>query len=120
MSTSFPLPLRGDIWRVDLNPVIGSEMSKQRPVVVISSDAIGRLPVKLVAPITGWQPHFTRNVWHVRISPTPTNGLTKLSAADVLQVRGVDTQRFVARLGQVPADTLDEIVAALALVVEYQ
>jgi mRNA interferase MazF len=56
----------------------------------------------------------------VRINPDPSNGLSKPSAVDVLQVRGVDTQRFVALLGSVSADVLEEIVTSLALVVEYQ
>jgi len=41
---------RGDIWRVNLDPTVGAEIKKSRPVAVISSDAIGVLPIKLVAP----------------------------------------------------------------------
>ncbi len=120
MTTSPRGPLRGEVWQVNFDPTVGTEIQKKRPAVVISSDAIGRLPIKLVAPITGWQPHFAVDVWHVRIDPLPSNGLTKPSAADVLQVRGVDTQRFINRIGTVSADVLEEIVTSLALVVEYQ
>ena len=42
-------PRRGDIWLVNLDPTVGSEIQKTRPAVVVSSDAVGRLPVKLVA-----------------------------------------------------------------------
>lgn len=120
MTTSSPAPLRGEVWRVNFDPTVGTEIQKLRPAVVISSDSVGKLPIKLVAPITGWQPHFASDVWHVRINPDPSNGLSKPSAVDVLQVRGVDTQRFVALLGSVSADVLEEIVTSLALVVEYQ
>jgi mRNA interferase MazF len=56
----------------------------------------------------------------VRIDPDAHNGLTKPSAVDVLQVRGVDVQRFTDRIGAVTADALEEIITSLALVVEYQ
>ena len=45
-------PLRGEIWLVNFDPTIGSEIRKTRPAVVVSSDAVGRLPIKLVAPVT--------------------------------------------------------------------
>jgi mRNA interferase MazF len=67
--------------------------------VVVSSDAVGRLPIKLVAPVTDWKEHFAPNIWHVRIDPA--NGLTKLSAVDALQLRGMDQRRFVRKLGKV-------------------
>jgi mRNA interferase MazF len=35
---------RGDVWKVNLDPTIGAEIRKTRPVVVISSDAVGVLP----------------------------------------------------------------------------
>ncbi len=86
----------------------------------MSSDALGRLPIKLVAPITGRSEAFERNLWHVRFEPDQDNGLSKISAVDTLQLRGLDLQRFVARLGQLNAIAMEEIVAAIATVVEFQ
>jgi mRNA interferase MazF len=85
---------------------------------VISSDAVGILPIKLVAPLTDWKLTFASKIWLVRINPDSTNGLSKPSAVDMLQVRGVDTQRFIQRLGAVPADVMEEIVLALGAVIE--
>jgi mRNA interferase MazF len=48
------------------------------------------------------------------------NGLAKPSAVDTLQLRGVDVQRFVHKIGRVSAPTMEEIVAAIAAVIEYQ
>jgi len=42
---------RGEIWLVNLDPTIGTEICKTRPVIVVSSDAIGALPIRLVAPL---------------------------------------------------------------------
>ena len=119
-STSRPLPRRGDIWWVNLDPTVGAEIKKTRPAVIVSSDAIGRLPLKVIAPITQWKGAFEGNIWHVRIDPDASNGLTKTGAIDALQVRGVDIRRLVSRMGRVSADIMEEIAAAIAAVVEYQ
>lgn len=112
-------PTRGDIWIVNFDPTIGAEIKKKRPAVIISSDAVGILPVKIVAPITEWDVRFARNLWHVRIDPDRQNGLAKSSAIDALQVRSVDTRRLINRIGRLSSDQLDEIVAAVAAVIEY-
>jgi mRNA interferase MazF len=104
---------------VNFDPTVGTEIRKARPAVVISSDSVGILPIKLVAPITDWKSPFARNVWHVRIDPNRANGLTKPSAVDVLKLRGMDTQRFVQRLGEVAAETMEGIVLAIGAVIEY-
>lgn len=110
---------RGDIWVVSLDPTVGAEIRKTRPVVVVSSDAIGVLPIRLVAPLTEWKDRFAQNIWHVKLEPDSDNGLTKTSAVDTLQLRGVDTQRFVRKLGHFSPATMDSIVAAVAAVIEY-
>lgn len=119
LTTTNPSPRRGEIWTVSFDPTVGAEIQKTRPAVVVSSDAIGVLPVKWVAPITGWNPKYRQNIWHIEVLPTKANGLAKASAVDVLQVRSVDTKRFVHRLGRLPAALMDEIAAAIAAVVEY-
>jgi len=120
LSTNPPLPKRGEVWLVNFEPTLGAEIKKTRPAVVVSSDAIGKLPIKLIAPITDWKAYFNQNLWHVRIEPDSTNGLAKVSAVDTLQLRGVDIQRFIRKLGQLSETTMAEIAAAVAAVVEYQ
>jgi mRNA interferase MazF len=85
---------------------------------VISSDGVGRLPVKLVAPITEWKDAFEDCIWLVKIDPDRQNGLTKASAADLLQLRGMDTRRFITRLGHLPEPLMTQVAAAVAIVVE--
>ena len=88
---------RGEIWLVNLEPTLGAEIQKTRPIVVINSDSIGALPIRLVAPITEWKDYFSGNVWHVKLEPNSANGLTKSSAVDTLQLRGIDTLRFIRK-----------------------
>ena len=109
---------RADIWLVNLNPTRGAEIRKTRPVVVISSNVLGILPIRLVAPITGWKNYFEQNIWHVKLEPSPMNGLSKTSAVDVLQIRGIDTSRFIERMGKVSEDELDNILKAVVAVIE--
>ena len=110
---------RGEIWTVNLDPTIGAEIRKTRPVVVISSDSVGALPIRLVAPLTEWKEYFNQNVWHVKLVPDRINGLTKTSAVDTLQLRGVDKQRFVQKIGKVSSLIMKSIAAAIAAVIEY-
>jgi len=120
LSTSREIPKRGEIWTVNLDPTIGAEIQKKRPALVVSSDAVGKLPIKLIAPITGWNNKFANSPWHVRIDPDQTNGLTKPSTIDALQLRGVDVQRFDRKLGKVSPTLHEEVAAAIAAVVEFQ
>jgi mRNA interferase MazF len=105
---------------VNFDPTIGAEIKKVRPAVVISSDAVGKLPIKLIAPITDWKPYFSQDFWHVKIEPDTTNSLAKVSAIDTLQLRGVDLQRFIRKLGNISEVTMSEIAAAILAVIEWE
>jgi len=109
---------RGEIWLASFDPAIGDEIRKKRPAVVLSSDSVGKLSLKLMAPMTEWKDTFAKWPWHVRVAPDPKNGLKKISSVDVLQVRGMDVRRFDTKLGALTPAILDTITDALAGVVE--
>lgn len=117
---SIKIASRGDIWLVNFDPTIGAEIKKTRPAVIVSSDSLGILPVQVVVPVTDWKDHFTKNLWHVKIINDDTNGLDKVSAVDVLQIRSVSTERLSEKLGRVSSAVMEEIVAAIAAVIEYE
>ena len=56
----------------------------------------------------------------MRVDPDDANGLTKVSAVDALQLRGVDTRRLTRKVGRLSAALMEEIAASIALVVEYE
>ena len=114
------IPVRGEVWRVAFDPVKGDEIMKSRPAIVISSDAFTPLKTKLVVPLTGWQEKFIASQWMVKIVADASNGLDHDSTADALQLRCVSYERFILKLGAVPAPILDEITASIAIVIEYQ
>ncbi len=105
MTISPANPKRGKVWLVNFDPTIGAEIKKKRPAVVVSSDAVGILPIKLIAQVTDWKDRYTSNIWQVKILPDNANGLLKASAVDTLQIRGVDVQRFIRKLGRLSSST---------------
>ena len=107
---------RGEVWLINLDPTVGSEIRKTRPAIIVNDDAVGILPLRVIVPITAWQDRYAVAPWMVRIEPDAENGLDKPSAADAFQVRSVSQTRFVRMLGNVSAQTLHDIARALAIV----
>jgi mRNA interferase MazF len=107
---------RGEIWFINLDPTVGAEIKKTRPAVIVSDDAIGILPLKVIVPVTEWKDRYAVAPWMVRLEPDAENGLDKPSAADAFQVRSVAQVRFVRQLGRVSDKTMKGITEALAVV----
>jgi mRNA interferase MazF len=106
-------PKRGEIWRVELEPVRGSEQGKTRPVVVLSEPPTGRATIRLCAPLMQWKPEHPGYFWCITLPPDTANGLSKQSTADAAQTRALDTVRFVEKLGTINATKLEIIAEAL-------
>jgi len=117
---SIKIASRGDVWIVNFDPTLGAEINKTRPAVIVSSDSLRILPVHVVVPVTDWKDRYAKNLWHIKIVNDALNGLDKVSAIDVLQVRSVSTERLTRKLGRVSSITMEEIVAAIAAVIEHQ
>jgi mRNA interferase MazF len=109
---------RGEIWLVNLDPTIGSEIKKTRPAVIISSDLVGVLPLRVIVPFTNWKDRYASAQWMVRVDPDKTNGLSKPSAADGLQVRSISQERLVKRLGVLTSLQVAQIVQAVVNVLQ--
>ena len=111
--------LRGEVWLINLDPTLGAEVRKSRPSIIVSSDTIGILPLRVIVPLTDWKNHYQQAAWMVKISPNGNNGLTKDSAADAFQIRSLSTIRFIRKLGKISQDEMDNIVNAIGMVIEY-
>jgi mRNA interferase MazF len=97
---------RGEIWLVNLDPILASEIKKSRPYVVVSPAELNdNLHTVMVAPMTskGFAAPFRVPVTHVG-----TKGLIVLD-----QLRTVDKARLTKKLGAVPAKTLTAVLATL-------
>jgi mRNA interferase MazF len=109
---------RGDIYWVDLEPVMGSEANRTRPAVVVSNDAANRAAerrgsgVVTIVPITS----NTDRVFPFQTLLTAGDcGLPSDSKAQAEQVRTVATERLGDRIGTVPASHLKKLDDALRL-----
>jgi mRNA interferase MazF len=103
---------RGDVVRVRLDPVEGSEQTGERPALVISPDIINlHGPVVLIASITSQK---TEKVYpyEVLIEP-PEGGLRKRSKVLLMQLRSGDKRRITGRFGAVTAETMARVEEAL-------
>lgn len=109
---------RGEVWLASLGPVQGAEMDKTRPVIVVSADAMGVLPVKIVAPCTSTL--LSGAPWRVPLAATTQNGLDGDTTIDLMMLRSISVTRLTRKLGEVDADTMEEIAAMIAAVVEYE
>ncbi|MEI6804721.1 MAG: type II toxin-antitoxin system PemK/MazF family toxin [Burkholderiales bacterium] len=97
---------RGEIWLVNLDPTVGSEIKKSRPCVVVSpSELNDHLRTVIVAPMTskGFGAPF-----RVPVTYAGTKGLMVLD-----QLRTVDKVRLVKKLGTVSARTLSAALSTL-------
>lgn len=115
-------PRRGDIWRVDLEPTIGSEIRSDkgrrgdtRPILVLSRSRVGEKSVYLCAPITNYKPDRDElRFWRIEIGNTPENGFDKMSCIDVSQTRALDFGRFKRQSGHAHSAETQASATALA------
>lgn len=111
--TTIKNPNQGEIWWVNFNPKMGAEISKIRPAVVVSSDDAGKLPLRIVVPLTDWKERYTKYPWFTKIEPNPENGLHKTGGADGFQVKSMSCDRFSRRSGKIRAEQLEDIIQTI-------
>jgi mRNA interferase MazF len=99
-------PRLDDVWLVALDPTEGSEIRKTRPCVVVSPDEMNRyLRTVIVAPMT-----TAERAYPTRVA-LRFQGKSGQAALD--QLRAVDRERLVRKLGVVSAKTAETISSVL-------
>lgn len=99
-------PRRDEIWLIRLDPSRGSEIKKTRPCLIVSPDEMNEpLQTVLVAPMT-----TTLRNYPTRVMLT-FRGKTGQIALD--QLRAVDRERLIRRLGTIPPKATSEISTVL-------
>ena len=106
---------RGEIYRVSFDPTVGHEIRKIRPALIVQNDIGNRYsPLTIVAAITSKVSPIPYPV-EVVIEPSRTNGLEVRSAIRLDQIRTVDRQRLIERLGGVDSSTMAKVNQALQI-----
>ena len=105
---------RGEVYFVNLNPVQGREQAGQRPVLVLSSDAINRLPLVITVVVGTKGENVTRDYpTNVRLSPAES-GLPMETVFLCFQLRSLDPTRFLdPPAGRIPEVAMRRIEEAV-------
>jgi mRNA interferase MazF len=106
---------RGEIYLCSFDPTVGHEIKKTRPALVIQNDVGNRYsPLTIVAAITSAVSPVPYPV-EVVIDPTAANGMVVRSSIRLDQIRTVDRQRLVRRLGVVDPAIVAKVDEALKI-----
>lgn len=103
---------RFDVFLVNLDPTVGSEIRKTRPCVIVSPDEMNRhIRTVIIAPMTTkGRPYPTR---------TPLTFQGKKGMVVLDQIRTIDKERLVKKLGALPETTGKKISALLGEMFAY-
>ncbi|MGB8520773.1 MAG: type II toxin-antitoxin system PemK/MazF family toxin [Candidatus Tumulicola sp.] len=108
---------RGEIWWVELDPAVGSELRKKRPCVVVQRDAANAVsPTTIICPLTS---AIGKKLGPANVPLHPGEaGLKKPSLVLCNQVRVVDVRRLSARVGTIGAETLGKVERGLRAILD--
>ena len=101
---------RWSVWLANLDPVVGSEQGRTRPVLVISNTPLnGILPVVNVIPTTSRKPN--RRIYpNEAVLPAGTGGLTLNSIALCYQIRTLDKRRLTKMFGVIDGEDVRQSI----------
>ena len=101
---------RGEIYFVNLNPVKGREQAGERPVLILSNDALNRLPLVVTVVVGTKGENISRNYpTNVRV-PASESGLSMETVFLCFQIRSLDPARFPENpAGRVSGKILEKI-----------
>ena len=105
-----------EIWIADLNPQIGTEAGKTRPILVVQTNLLNKIshPSTIVCPITT-NVQNDSNILRVHLK----KGMANLHEdCDIMtdQIRAVDNKRLIKKVGIVPADLIEKIKENIAII----
>lgn len=101
--------VRGEIWWVEFNPAVGSEIRKRRPAIIVSNDAANRnLARVVVIP-------FTSNTERLYPGEALVMVGSQQSKAMADQIMAADKQRLKSRLGAVSKADMQAVEDAIKL-----
>ncbi len=106
--------LRGDIVWADLDPTLGREQARRRPVLVVSHDVFNERSGTVIAVALSSQPPRAGFPLTLELH---TRGLLKKSWARISQIRTLSVQRIGRRLGHASAEEVSQIIDGLIEIV---
>jgi len=108
------VPKRGEVYIVNFDPTVGSEISKTRPALILQND-IGNhySPVTIVSAISSCADGI---VYPTEVLITsPEGGLSEKSVIVLNQIRTIDKKRLVKRIGEVSSQSMEKVDRAIEI-----
>jgi len=97
-----------EIWLADLNPQIGTETGKIRPVLIVQTNLLNKIPhlSTLVCPLTT---NLTSDSIILRI-PVSAGTANLHQNCDVMidQIRAIDNKRLIKKIGTLPKQLIEQ------------
>ena len=108
-----------DVWTADLNPKIGPEPGKIRPVLVIQTDLLNSVhPSTIICPITTNVVEES-DILRVHMKKGIAN-IQKPSDLMIDQIRVIDNKRFVQKIGELPTDLRKIVSENLKIILDLE
>jgi mRNA interferase MazF len=108
-----------EIWIADLNPRIGTETGKIRPVLILQTDLLNSIPhpSTIICPLTtNTKPKA--NILRIHLEKGIGN-LTENSDIMIDQIRAIDNKRLVRKIGILPQDLRKKVKENIQIVLEF-
>ncbi|MGH7801522.1 MAG: type II toxin-antitoxin system PemK/MazF family toxin [Thermodesulfobacteriota bacterium] len=107
-------PRRGDLYLVSLDPTLGAEIKKTRRALIIQNDVANEhSPITIVAAITS---QFEEPLYPTEVPIKAQEGALKVDSVTLLnQIRSIDRQRLLKRLGRLNPETMAKVDRAIQI-----
>ena len=110
----------GNIYTVNFNPLTGSTLNKTLPVVILNGGDHRYLPLAIIAPIIDWEDYLDENPFFVSLEPESLKGLRDKSMIDCYQLRAIDHERLIEKIGTLPHDKMSQIKKSISLILDIE
>jgi mRNA interferase MazF len=112
--TTLVRPRRGEVYLVNFDPTLGAEIQRTRPALIVQNDIANRhSAITIVAAITS---QFDQPLYPTEVLIRPREGGLRTDSVVLLnQIRSIDKQRFVRRLGTLKPETMDRVDHAILI-----
>jgi mRNA interferase MazF len=107
-----------EIWIADLNPQIGTETGKSRPVLIVQTDLLNKIshPSTIVCPITT-NVQNDSDILRVHLK----KGMANLNEnCDIMidQIRAIDNKRLIKKVGKLPTDLIEKVKENISIIID--
>ena len=109
-----------EVWLADLNPQLGTEAGKTRPVLVVQTNLLNNIahPSTIICPMTT-NIQKDSNILRVHLTIGMAN---VLEDCDIMidQIRSIDNKRLIRKIGNLPIDLINNVKENIVIVMDLE